>query len=319
MNSLRTIAENLKINSVLTDVTNYINSYEYIVQKTDPIKEVFYLLYHIKEISVDSVKNSILNSIWVKSEDSIKELASFILQVVRSSYSLQTYLIDLIISLDEIPNQTDHLKSLKPFIINHIFTTFFTNQFYCCFAYKLCKKEIISIQNIIKVIIYLDNFFFQSQNQQNQLDILNDNDLRQYKFAKFEISHHENIIIWFLPELFEFNDQYEITYILQSISPKTSSFILDYWPDKIENYKKIRDTCELEDDLIKSIINDDVDTLQSIISKSNYNINSLQVPFNLFEPFKDTTSLLNYSAEYGSIKCFKYLMLNHAKTNIYTL
>lgn len=68
MISLRNIAENLKINLLLAYINKYIDSYEDIVQKTNPIEELFDSLYHIKERTVNSVKEEILKSIWIHSE-----------------------------------------------------------------------------------------------------------------------------------------------------------------------------------------------------------------------------------------------------------
>lgn len=44
--------------------------------------------------------------------------------------------------------------------------------------------------------------------------------------------------------------------------------------------KKIRESCEPENNILKALFNDDVDTLQSIISKGNFNINDSSLQLN---------------------------------------
>ncbi|KAK8880501.1 hypothetical protein M9Y10_003177 [Tritrichomonas musculus] len=198
MNSLRIISENLKINSRISDINNFVNSYEEIVQKTEPIKEIFNLLFHINENTIESTRDTILNSIWTQSEEKIKELASFIFQVVRSSYILQPYLVDLIISLDSISNDQNHLNHLKDFILKKIYSFFFTNQFYCCFIYQFIKKGLIQLESVTTVIFQLDPML-KLKDENVKYDTSS--------FANFEFSHHRNVVIWFLPEIASFVEQ----------------------------------------------------------------------------------------------------------------
>ena len=71
-------------------------------------------------------------------------------------------------------------------------------------------------------------------------------------------------------------------------------------------------------DIVRLIINDDVDNLQLKISQKNININELVTSISLFiggaRPDQGTGKfLLTYAAEYDSINCFKYLLLNHSQ------
>lgn len=77
-----------------------------------------------------------------------------------------------------------------------------------------------------------------------------------------------------------------------------------------------------DDELTLAILNDDVDKLQSILTNRKIEINQDRVPFNLYEMFifkNNNSSFINYAAECGSIKCFKYLLLNHAEIDFLTL
>ena len=321
MNSLRTISENLKIESILTKINNYLSQYEEKVQKIENIEEVFNLLYHIKELTVDSVKNSIINSQWSHSKDNVIELSSFILQVVRSNYNLHSYLIDLLIELDKSSDQNNELNQLIPFISNHILNFFYQSQFYCHFAYKLTQRKILPMEKIIKKIIQIDYYFNEEQNNNNNEkktwggsnQSKNIGQQNNNNSKKFLSDHHNNIVNWFLPELMA-NKLVFRENALNCLSKKSVKMISDFMNGRIELYEKYRDTLEPIDEISKAIYNDDVDTLQSIVSKSATNINKMQIHQNIFDAIKinDSKSLINYSAECNSIKCFKYLLLNNA-------
>ncbi|KAH0787371.1 cask-interacting protein (caskin) 1,2 [Histomonas meleagridis] len=69
-------------------------------------------------------------------------------------------------------------------------------------------------------------------------------------------------------------------------------------------------------EIAKVIRNDDIDELQEIASHPNFNSNA-KISKSQYERYtelcnKDVT-LIQYAAFYGSIKCFKFLMLNYAK------
>lgn len=64
------------------------------------------------------------------------------------------------------------------------------------------------------------------------------------------------------------------------------------------------DNIEPDDELTKSIRNDDIDTLKSIIVRSELDIRKSNVPYNIFDDFDEDISLINYAALYGSLKCF---------------
>ena len=57
-----------------------------------------------------------------------------------------------------------------------------------------------------------------------------------------------------------------------------------FLPDKLDIYKKIRDSGQPEDELTRSIRSDDVDTLQRILTNQKMEeIETLNIPYNIFE------------------------------------
>lgn len=85
----------------------------------------------------------------------------------------------------------------------------------------------------------------------------------------------------------------------------------------ILNIIKIRDSEEPENELRRSIFHDDVNALQSIISMKNIDVSTGQIKGCLHDV--NNISYINYAAERGSVKCFKYLLLNNARIDENTL
>ncbi|OHT04507.1 hypothetical protein TRFO_28020 [Tritrichomonas foetus] len=71
------------------------------------------------------------------------------------------------------------------------------------------------------------------------------------------------------------------------------------------------------DEIARAIRNDDVDTLQKIISQNSISLDG-KIPNDIFNIYKNMT-YIDYAAYYGALKCFKYLLLNKAKINTCTL
>ena len=88
---------------------------------------------------------------------------------------------------------------------------------------------------------------------------------------------------------------------------------INFYKDKIDLYKQMRDNNQHEDIVTKSIYEDDVDKLQSILSKSSeIDFSEYKLPYNIYDIDNGQTTLINYAAANGSIKCFKYLLLNQS-------
>ena len=227
---------------------------------------------------------------------------------------MQPHLIDLLIQLDKESNETNKLKILIPFIVKK---SKFVNSsqkakksvFFCSFLYYLSKKGIISKEELLNELRY----FFKSLNikrlysnpYQNYDDDINNDFDEKKSFSNFVHS----VYIWFLPEIVEIN-QFEASHIK---SDKVNTFIHSFYPDNLEQYKKIRDSMEPNDALAKALRNDDIDTLKLILLNGINPKSNPVVPFNMFEFYvpNGETNYLNYSAAYGSIKCFKHLLSNH--------
>ena len=112
---------------------------------------------YIDKLTVKTVKTLIVDSIWSKTEDNVNELTFFIIQVINSSIKLQPYLIDLIFQLEKEANRTNKLDVFISLFKSNIQFSIGKNKENCAFIYKLCKKGIFNVDEIINNI-YQSNF-----------------------------------------------------------------------------------------------------------------------------------------------------------------
>lgn len=64
--------------------------------------------------------------------------------------------------------------------------------------------------------------------------------------------------------------------------------------------------------LLKALLDDNVESLQSYISKNNYDLNQT-IPYSYYDqnyPILVSAKAIDYAALFGSINCFKFLMMN---------
>lgn len=311
MQSLKKIAEELKIDAILDDINENIEENEKMIasineqqELIDSIDELLNWLCNLNEENISSVKDSIVNSLWSQTEDNIKELAAYIIQASESNILKNQTIVDLLIQLDQESGQTNQLKKLLPFIIKKSLDLFGKTEQNCSFVYNLYKRKLISEATINHK---LNNAFSEKPKKPT-------NNRWRMKVICPTINESQNIIDWFLPEIVQIED------LREKALKKHEEFLQIYWPDNIEDYKKMRDNGEPFDEITLSLRHDDVDKFQHIISMSNIDITKNVVPYNIFEDYvkNGKTSYLDYAAAYGSIRCFKYLLLNHAVMSQYT-
>lgn len=110
--------------------------------------------------------------------------------------------------------------------------------------------------------------------------------------------------------------QKELTKFYCCINPKTNikkslkNHKHDLFSDNLDDDKilDIRNSLHSLNPIVQSIRNDDLESLKNILSESHFDYNQ-KLPKSLFEinPFFDNTNMAEYSAFFGSIKCFNYL------------
>ena len=149
----------------------------------------------------------------------------------------------------------------------------------------------------------------------------NENDKVLGKNTDINQINANNIYIWFLPELLTI-PKYKYSIIKENncgnqyVDNNSIQFIKSFLSDKIHLYEKMRESGEPSDPITKALRLDDVDELQNIISKTRIDISKCTIPFNIFDDFDsndESKKYLNYAAAHGSLRCFKYLLLNHSE------
>ena len=168
------------------------------------------------------------------------------------------------------------------------------------------KEKTILIMNIIASVVY------SHQNlMKNAISLLQ-------KFKKIDIilsdiyryGHYENTInqINIIILLLLLSGKFFKSNTFQYLSPDQNEFIMSFYKyhDKIPIYK--------------AIINDDIDCFQRLIYKNNIDLDE-KISFPNFKIYKllKSATLLEYSAFFGSIKCFKFCMMNAKKIDFYDL
>lgn len=309
MYSIKKFADDLQIECIIEKVDNFINSYENAVQViddkqfiVDEFDQIFELLYNRNNKTIDSVKDSIIRSKWIKSEEEVQELASCFNQVINNCGLLhQQFLYDLIISLDLESEKFTHLKLLIPSIVTCLLTFFSSSKLNCGFIYKMHKHGYISKDVILNEF---DKLMKCSPDDNKYL-----NDL-------------QNCCLWFLPEIIDYFQPSELhkSDLFHFLNdPQIESFLNNYFPDKLNEYKKMRDFGQIDFDIEQALIHDDVDSLQKAVCM--YDITKKTAHFSIFDEFikNEEISLINFAAAYGSIHCFKYLLLNNSEIDKFSL
>ena len=131
MKSIKKIANELNITILINQLGSILEDYDKFSQKLDEkhdsigeISDLFDLLQNIDKITVNSVKNSIIESKWCETKENVQELAAFILKSIDSNLLIHQHLIDLLIELNSESTKLNELKILIPFIKNKLKQSF---------------------------------------------------------------------------------------------------------------------------------------------------------------------------------------------------
>ncbi|KAK8839179.1 hypothetical protein M9Y10_032106 [Tritrichomonas musculus] len=314
---LKKISQDLQIVCLSELIDKLVNDYMFnvqIINKERPnintITQLFEYLYNRKKLKIEIINELIVSSKWSQTTENVEELAACIIQVIYSDASLHPFLFDLMMLLDKSYSENNQLNILLPFLTKSLLNNIGCNLLNCSFIYLLNQKSIISKEDIVeqihksiqcnkcsKLLSPNHNMFMPTFSYQN-------NDNNNNYFNKEWLN---NSIIWFFPELIEIK-KYSFNQLIESICfwnrGRLKEFIRKYYPDNIDGFKKMRESGEPDDELALALRHDDVNKLKSFSGQY------IVVPFNMFESFiyNGNTDLIKYSAAYGSVNCFKYLL-----------
>ena len=184
----------------------------------------------------------------------------------------------------------NNMKIIVPFIKKHSMSLLIHEKFNLIypFIYKMYKKGIITSEEL------------------------------KEKLKLKSSSRNLIFISWFLPELIELGSDFEyMKYIFKYRQFENTLLFYCENQDRIDEYKQMRDKGEYDDEMATALRNDDVDKFQSIVSKNEKTKLNQEIQQNMFDYFfcKSNITYLNYAAAYGSVKCFKYILLNDGQIN----
>lgn len=155
-----------------------------------------------------------------------------------------------------------------------------------CSHPKLIKSSVYLLQKIQKKL--LPKLFFNFH----------------YPYLKYQILYYTNNFVCYYSLLGILSNIFYKSFLFTFIEESTINFIVTY----LKFYNKIP--------IYNALINDDIEYLQDIISKNNIDLNEIfSFPFYMKDKFIESATLLQYSAFFGSIKCFKYLLMNTTNIN----
>lgn len=107
------------------------------------------------------------------------------------------------------------------------------------------------------------------------------------------------VIFWFLPEIVEL----KMIYDCNNRSPFIIKFVRYFYLDKIDLYTKMRDKGKPDDELALALQNDDIEKVQSILSKNDDYYSKIVIPMNIYNNiFEDHVKLIDFAALNGSVK-----------------
>lgn len=224
-------------------------------------------------------------------------------------------------SLDEVLNKPNELTNLIQ-LEKHIFSLTdsnygesksFIEQFIkskydsrivARFIYKACFARSPTIPLLVKLVSEYENVLKRFIKL-----VLKEFNIKQ----EFNLPNEINFILFYLIEYGIKSEE-----ILQQITPKVNS--MAFWShlkDKEgsqEHIEKIKKGENL-DSIPNAIRHDDSDTLQKLFISTNFKINdrATSSEYEIYGFMNKKSTLVEYAAFFGAVKCFKYLMLNGAK------
>ena len=262
-------------------------------------------------------------------------MVAFIFQVASSSIQLHPYLIDLLLKLDESKDKeksTNQLNLLMPFFVKQSMFLFSVKlkemssyDLFFPFFYILYKRGIVPKEKVDEILkdCSLDYNYFVFWFLPELIELNQNSD--KIKVIK------SNVFIKSQPKLLNPDDfqnqkaqKKQIGFGLEKTAQKKQIGVksFDYFCPKVadlDEYIKMRDRGDNGDEIAKILRNDDIDSFQSIVSKNPKFLTNEKIKSNIFEPFFcQDMNYLNYAAAYGSIKCFKYMLLNECEIDEFT-
>ena len=323
---LKKISTDLQIKCLLKEIDSVINTYENIIEiinEKQPIvnniNELIEYLYNRKNVSAEATKNFLIQSFWCQTEENIQELVAYIVQVIHTKITLHPFLMDLLLLLDKSSTENLNTKKIIPFLSQKLMQVIGYNKLNCAFIHRLYKKGFITKEEIVEEIIMqlsLTDSTYENENITSSGKFLNEY-LRKFNKDFDTNDRINNMLVWFFCELIEIK-KIPFDTIINTLDRNHANIVQLYYPNNFDEFKKMRENYEPNDEITKALKYDDVEKVKKNIPKSRFGFakipNKEKVPFNIFESYVQNgiTECINYAAAYGSMKCFEYLLSKYS-------
>ena len=276
------------------------NDDEYLVDE-----QILNLLFGLKIDNIDKIKKKLSAFVSCNTCPMFFDLFSYIVLAVRYRPQLVSLYCELTCSLyNSFPMNDDIQKKLIE-ISCFIFPgqdTYFCESYRLLFLHELVTMKFFKMEFVVEIFSRLFNDYSG-------------------------IDHYLSLIfIWFAPEIDtvdhcffikmkqSFIAQWEFEYTSLVIYDMYQHFLDDNWD--IVNYQRKIDYQKFE--ISKCIVNDNIDGLQNLLNNSKMNVNYM-IPLTSYEWrefLQRSPTLIQLSAFYGSLACFKYLLLSDADLSL---
>lgn len=253
-------------------------------------------LMNLSADNIEFVKGELLKSIFVKTEERVIQLANQLVFAVSKRYMIIPLFSELACCLFK---ESTKFPSLSLFT-----STFF---------------ELIIPRNIDSRTLYF-LYFCVIHGLYSPQDIVN---IIQYNL-ELEPDHITDLltlVCFFVPEVEQFNkplfEKFMQAVKEEAHNPYCGSYVWQFYSEieelKVNNWellKQRRTTMRSGDEIIDSIFYDSIDDFQRIAAAANFDFNQ-NIKESIFSPpHMFLKTLIEFAARCGSLKCFKFLLIN---------
>ena len=300
------------------------------LQEARLVAELENQLMNLNENNFDSVFDFLKNSVFIRNENRIKQLANHIIFAVSKRYmSIPLYskltcdLFDTrlqyfnnekkIINDDSFQNEDDYVSSLS--IEERISIGSAVDSFHTVFFPIIIPCNVDSRTLYFLYFCYVGSLFEAT----DIVNILNDS----LELEPDHISELLTLFCFFAPEVEELDHELFQLFIDAVINEASNVYCQPYvrqfrneMDDLIRDnwslLKSRREAMKSGDMIIDSLFSDSIDDFQAVVSMSpNFDLNQ-NINESIFSPpHMFSKTLMQFAARCGSVKCFKYILLNN--------
>lgn len=271
-----------------------------IANESESVQIINSIVMNVTEDCVESSVGSIISLLQPNFTKLIPRFVSCYLTAIKYRIKQFNALFSMLLMLDSKKEEYANISSLIPNLMSKIFSPKFFKEQSLFLAAKLLEKEMISKIDLVQ---YIRKFAFKQPK----------NHLEFYFY-----------ICWFGYEL-EIVHRYFYNSLVRKINkamkeelnyyiyqyPETNKFL------RANNWAKSRELRAIGHNLTpvhEAIINDDADKLQKLSQEIKFDFDQTISPsiFEIHDILQFYPTLLDAAAYYGSINCFKFLLLSGA-------